>query len=257
MATPVVNVSDDSSAPAEPLPIVVMTCGVEDKWEKQLVNTAWRNQREFEVTDLRLVLHRDPKKGGIGHHEGADSFQTRKAVIRQENFGDMVVDWLARITASQPKRIPKKTLDHCQSGWHRAMVAGCMKKAWANQLVDSHGNRLFNCQHFSAVQCYGKGDKDAMWDSADDWGSPDWPVTMSRTVNETWPLSSNSSFFGWDAASIDPEAHKQCRMGALYTWFTDYCPRKSVRHSRLSYRHITHCTCIVICMIDTPLTMQL
>ena len=137
---------------------------------------SYLRDRGYVFMDSAARLEKDPanlvKRGQNGLHR-----QTRDCVFRQEGFADTIIETINRIVTESPRK--RIIAFRCRSGFHRADTSGRTCEAFANSMLDSSGNRIFNAKHFSGSTRSRRREVHTMFADIDHWiGKPFMEVAM-------------------------------------------------------------------------------
>ena len=144
-----------------------------------------RQWEPFDARYLRLV-----KGTKVGNRQDCHTPNTVRVVFMQHGF----VELICQIVDVVAKDGADKVIVNCEKGIHRASVIGETSCSALNHIVDSHGNRLFNCAAFHT------------------WDTREWEQNLNNIwdwIQEPHELvgSGNhgdpSSFFGFNECSED------------------------------------------------------
>ena len=168
--------SDAEDTGSAPIPVTIVS------WGKQSIFAAKIEERLADIgfdqnmTDLCPILKSDPahrvKRGENGRY-----WQTRDAVFRQHGFADVIIEHLID---TQTRKIASHSVFVDSTGVHRADTVGRGEESWGNSLVDSEGNRVLNCMHFSCSDCTSIEQLDKLLLDIQEWTMEPW-ILSPRT----------------------------------------------------------------------------
>ena len=167
--------------------ITIVTGGVEQyKWFMEAIKSKFPNQ-EWHDIDLRAILKKDPATT-IGHKEDWEWARTQQVVIAQTEFANVIVEAVTIVDG-----IADLVWMNCNTGYHRASVAGKVLESQLNSLVDGQGVRLYNTQLFMFHEVQGRKQFYNLIGDVSSWIMEPWPIEADYD-------GTKKSLFGYAAA---------------------------------------------------------
>ena len=155
----------------------IISIGVEHKGYrrvKDLEDEGWR------IVDLKHVLKRDPREGGIGHAEDGTHTTTQQIVMSQDGFSELMVTEAKTHLEKVDK--PQGTIYVCRSGCHRSNVCGHCQEEMLNEQSWMDGSPVFHAKHFPCTEYYGKNGTATLIADAQRWLTSPLHENMSGKV---------------------------------------------------------------------------